>query len=172
MPISESDRQKILAQYTAAQIEEDPVLRYLRDFPNSRKRADMNNQLQQYVSPDAEFNTSYAEVKKMILRLSVLGIPVTDVAVEPNPGNAPFLTIQQARDLGMVDADVLNYVFQVNNVDSWHTASQSIAKLAPLTVLALYKVLSDLEPGNAQAALGNALMMLPGIDKLIATELA
>lgn len=162
----------VLSQYTAAQIEEDPILKYLRDLPNSRKRAIMNNQLQQYVSPDVEFNASYADVKKLISRLRVVGIAITDVNVEPNPGNAPFITVQQARDLGMMDTDLLNYVIQVNNVDSWHTASLVAIELAPLTAVALYKVLSDLEPGNAQAALGTALMMLPGIDKLIATELA
>lgn len=132
----------------------------------------MNQQLQQYVSPDADFNMSYTDLKKLISRLRVLGIAVTNVSAEPNPGTAAFLSIQDLRNIGMVDSDLLNYVIQVNGGDSWHTAAENAAELAPLTALAVYKVMSDLFPGNAQNALATALMMLPQVDALIAHALA
>ncbi len=132
----------------------------------------MNPQLEQYVSPDAAFNISYSEAEKLVSRLRTLGVVVTNIQAIPNPGNAPYLSVNELRDLGMKNADELDYGIQVNSGSSWNTAALVADDLSPMTAQAVYKVMSDLVPGDAQAATANALMLLPGIDDLVSKALA
>lgn len=137
----------------------------------------MNSQLQEYSSLDAAENMTYTDLQKFVTRLRKINVVIGAVGAIASPGafTPPaglVASITDLKSLGMQPTDLLNYVFQVSGSDSWHTASEVAAYLAPLTANAVYRVVSDLYPGSAQQALGTALMTIPGVDQLISQYLA
>jgi hypothetical protein len=139
----------------------------------------MDSRLNAYVCTNPDMNCTWNQVQALEKQLATLGV-ITTPAQAYAQGVAAALSGASSlsyRDLvanGLDPAnDKLYFLFQVVGSSDLQTAAEVASDLAPGTFNAVWKVMSDLFPGQSSMAMAvSAIAHLPGLDNFIHSSLS